>query len=70
MKTKYIPAGYHTATPYLIVKGAARAMDFYQQAFGATEVLRMDGPGGKAGGEQGQLQHPKLDGRPLHSARA
>jgi PhnB protein len=47
MKTKYIPAGYHTATPYLIVKGAARAMDFYQQAFGATEVLRMDGPGGK-----------------------
>ena len=47
MKTKYIPDGYHTATPYLIVTGAARALEFYKQAFGATEVVRMDGPGGK-----------------------
>ena len=47
MKTKYIPDGYHTATPYLIVTGAARALEFYKQVFGATEVVRMDGPGGK-----------------------
>src|SRR5213594_2659931 len=49
MKTKvnYIPAGYHTATPYLIVNGAERALDFYKQAFGATEVMRMAGPDGK-----------------------
>ena len=46
-KTNYIPEGYHTATPYLIVTGAARALEFYKQAFGATEVVRMDGPGGK-----------------------
>ena len=47
MKTKYIPDGYHTATPYLIVNGGTRAIEFYKQAFGATEVLRMPGPGGK-----------------------
>jgi PhnB protein len=47
MKTKYIPDGYHTATPYLIVNGGARAIEFYKQAFGATEFVRMPGPGGK-----------------------
>src|SRR5438067_3993602 len=47
MKTKYIPDGYHTATPYLIVTGAARALEFYKQAFGAIEVVRMAGPAGK-----------------------
>jgi len=47
MKTNYIPKGYHTATPYLVVNGGARAIDFYKQAFGATEVMRMPGPGGK-----------------------
>ena len=45
----YIPAGYHTATPYLIVNGAARAIEFYKQVFGATETFRMTGPGGKLG---------------------
>ena len=44
-----IPTGYHSVTPYLIVKGAARAIEFYQQAFGATELMRMDGPGGSIG---------------------
>jgi PhnB protein len=47
MKTNYIPQGYHTATPYLIVNGGARAIEFYKQAFGATEIMRMPGPGGK-----------------------
>jgi PhnB protein len=48
-KPKPIPDGYHTATPYLIVKGAARAIDFYKKAFGATELMRMEQPNGKIG---------------------
>ena len=35
------PEGYHSVTPYLIVDGAAEAIRFYEQAFGATEVLRL-----------------------------
>ena len=41
MAVKPIPDGYHTVTPYLIIKGAAAAIDYYQRAFGATELLRM-----------------------------
>lgn len=40
-----IPEGYHTITPYLFVKGATAAMDFYQRAFGAEELFRLEGPG-------------------------
>ncbi len=42
-----IPEGYHTITPYLIINGAADAIEFYKKAFGATELFRMGGPGGK-----------------------
>ena len=49
MAVKPIPDGYHTVTPYMIVKGAAKALEFYKQAFGATEVMRMAGPGGTIG---------------------
>src|SRR4051794_11497009 len=49
MPVKPIPDGYHTVTPYLIVKDAAGALDFYKKAFGATELMRMTGPGGKVG---------------------
>ena len=45
-QVKPVPAGYHTITPGLTFKQAARAMDWYKQAFGAEEVMRMDGPGG------------------------
>ena len=48
-QVKPIPDGYHTATPYLVVNGAARAIDFYKQAFGAQELFRMGGPDGKIG---------------------
>ena len=48
-KVNPIPKGYHTATPYLIVKDAARAIEFYKKAFGAKELMRMPGPGGKIG---------------------
>jgi PhnB protein len=44
--TKPIPEGYHSATPYLIVKGAPEAIDFYKHAFGATESFRMANPNG------------------------
>jgi PhnB protein len=49
MATKPIPDGYHTATPYLIVNGAAEAIEFYKRAFGATELLRMTDPQGRIG---------------------
>ncbi len=44
---KPIPEGYHTITPYLIINGAADAIEFYKKAFGATELFRMGGPGDK-----------------------
>ncbi len=49
MAVKPIPDGYHSVTPYLIVDGAVRAIDFYKRVFGATELMRMPGPGGKVG---------------------
>lgn len=49
MAVKPIPDGYHTVTPYLIVHDAARALDFYRQAFNAQELMRMAAPGGKIG---------------------
>jgi PhnB protein len=48
-KVNPIPAGYHTATPYLTLNDCARAIDFYTKAFGAQEIMRMDGPAGKIG---------------------
>src|ERR1700694_80626 len=47
--TKPIPDGYHTATPYLIIGGAADAIEFYKKAFGATELFRFPMPDGKIG---------------------
>jgi uncharacterized glyoxalase superfamily protein PhnB len=46
MAVKAIPDGYHSVTPYLIVKGAAQLIDFLKQAFGAQETFRMPGGGG------------------------
>jgi PhnB protein len=47
--TKSIPDGYHSVTPYLIIKGAADAIDFYKKAFGAVELMRMPSPDGRIG---------------------
>ena len=49
MAVKAIPDGYHSVTPYRIVKGADRAIDFYRKVFGASERMRMDGPNGTVG---------------------
>jgi PhnB protein len=46
MSVSFIPAGYHTLTPYLIVKGAGAAIEFYKNVFGAVEIMRMAGPNG------------------------
>lgn len=48
-KVSYIPKDYHTITPYLVIKGAAHAIDYYKKVFGATELLRVNGPDGKVG---------------------
>lgn len=45
--TKAIPEGFHSATPMLMFKDARKAIEFYKQAFGATERYAMPGPGGK-----------------------
>lgn len=44
---KPIPEGFHTVTPYLMVRGADRALEFYKKAFGAEVLDRLPGPDGK-----------------------
>lgn len=53
MNAKPIPPGMHSVTPHLICAGAAAAIDFYKQAFGADEVARLPGP-------QGRIMHAML----------
>lgn len=48
-KVKPVPQGYHSLTPYLIVDGGAKALDFYARVFGARERMRIPAPGGKVG---------------------
>jgi len=47
MAVQAIPQGYHTLTPYMTVRDAARAVEFYKEAFGAVEKGVMKGPDGK-----------------------
>lgn len=46
-KVNAIPDGYHTATPYLVITDAGKAIEFYKEAFGATENMRLATPDGK-----------------------
>jgi len=48
-KVSYIPKDYNSVTPYLVIKGAAKAIDYYKKVFGAIETVRMGGPDGKIG---------------------
>ncbi|HXM36505.1 MAG TPA: VOC family protein [Pyrinomonadaceae bacterium] len=57
---KAIPEGYHTVTPYLIIKGAADAIEFYKSAFGATELFRMAQPEGKIGHAEIQIGDSRI----------
>lgn len=54
MAVKSIPDGYHAVTPYLIVDGAAEALEFYKRTFGAAEELRLDSPDG------GKVAHAEI----------
>ncbi|HVQ74197.1 MAG TPA: VOC family protein [Candidatus Binatia bacterium] len=69
---KPIPDGYPRAMPYLIVDGAAKALDFYKQVFEAKERMRMPGPQGKVGHAEITIgdsvimladEHPQMDAR-------
>ena len=65
-----IPSGYHSVTPYLLINGAADAIEFYKTAFGATELLRLQDPEGRI--SHGEIcignshimladEHPEMD---------
>jgi PhnB protein len=59
-KVSPIPKGYHSVTPYLVIKGAAKAIDYYKQVFGATEIMRMDGPDGRVGHAELQIGDSRI----------
>ncbi|MBI2805128.1 MAG: VOC family protein [Planctomycetes bacterium] len=48
MAVSPIPPGFHSITPHLVVRGAAKAIAFYKKAFGAEEIMSMPGPDGKS----------------------
>ena len=56
-KVKPIPEGYEGAIPYLIIKGAANALEFYKKAFGATEIMRIPAPGRARGNQDRGWDH-------------
>ena len=60
MAVKSQPDGYHCVTPYLTVRGAAAAMEFYKSAFGATEVLRLPMPDGTLAHAEVQIGDSKV----------
>ena len=53
--SKYIPDGFHAITPYLTVKDASQALEFYKRAFGARERVRMPMPDGRIGHAELQI---------------
>jgi len=72
MAVKPIPDGYHSVTPFLIVPGAAKLLDFLQQAFEAQELHRMPRPDGtimhaevRIGDSLVMMGEPMGDGQPL-----
>ena len=75
-KVTPIPDGYHAITPYLIIDGAARAIDFYKRAFGAKELMRIPAPDDRVGHAEIKVgdsvimladEHPEMEARgPKH----
>ena len=59
-QAKSIPQDFHSVTPYLTLSNAARALDFYKRAFGAQELMRMDGPDGKIGHAEIKIGDSKI----------
>jgi PhnB protein len=60
MKTQAIPEGYHTFTPYLNIKGAADAIEFYKRACGAKEVGRINMPDGRVAHAEIEIGDSKI----------
>ena len=60
MSAKPIPEGYHSLQIYLAVEDAARAIEFYKEAFGAEEVVHMPGPAGSVAHAELQIGDSKL----------
>ena len=60
MGVKPIPDGYSSVTPYLIVTGAANALDYYKMAFDAQEIMRMPGPNGKIAHAEIQIGNSRV----------
>ncbi len=52
-KVDPVPEGFHTVTPYVTVRGAAAAIEFYEEAFGATEIFRWADP-------EGSIRHAEV----------
>ena len=59
-KVSPIPKGYHSITPYLVIKGAAQAIEYYKKVFGATVVVNMPGPDGKIGHAELQIGDSRI----------
>jgi PhnB protein len=66
-RVKAIPAGYHTATPALCVRGATEAIEFYKKAFGAEETARFTGPDDRGRLHRQHLSVPRGRGRGVQS---
>jgi len=56
----YIPQGYSSITPYLTIKGADRAIEYYKKVFGAQVLVRMDAPDGKVGHAELQIGNARI----------
>ena len=68
-----VPHGYHSVTPYLVLDGAAKALDWYKEAFGAKEVMRLGGPDGKIGHAEIEIGDSRImlaDENPAFDAHA
>ena len=72
-KVSYIPKGYNTITPYLVIKGAANAIEYYKNVLGATVVVSIDSPNGQVGHAELQIGDSKFmlaDENPSMGARS
>jgi PhnB protein len=73
MSVSPVPSGYHSLTPYIIVDGAEQALAWYAKAFGAREVMRLAGAGGKIGHAEIEIGDSRImlaDESPAMGARA
>ena len=73
MPVSPVPSGYSSVTPYLIIDGAARALDWYRQAFGARETMRLSGPDGRVGHAEIEIGDSRImlaDESPAMGAKA